>query len=143
VLRRAELRSWQSAKGVADVYLPSHHHRNPWTTIAEGVTGSWTFRFYRRLVAMASPLEGCVASLRNSMGLLDSSIHILADGVNDFPRLAKVLQTTRVSPANNRIIPIFKWTNTFDSTSNSSPNPIYRLLSPRYSQRSGQKLTTS
>lgn len=45
---------------------------------------------------MASPLEGCVASLRNSMQLLDSSINILDDGVNDFPRLAKVLQTTRV-----------------------------------------------
>ncbi|KAF1841336.1 DASH complex, subunit Spc19 [Cucurbitaria berberidis CBS 394.84] len=44
---------------------------------------------------MASPLEGCVASLRNSMQLLDSSINILDEGVNDFPRLAKVLQTTR------------------------------------------------
>ncbi|KAH3920898.1 DASH complex subunit SPC19 [Parastagonospora nodorum] len=29
------------------------------------------------------------------MQLLDSSINILAEGVNDFPRLAKVLQTTR------------------------------------------------
>jgi DASH complex subunit SPC19 len=45
---------------------------------------------------MASPLEGCVGSLRNSMQLLDSSINILAEGVNDYPRLAKVLQTTRV-----------------------------------------------
>lgn len=45
---------------------------------------------------MASPLEGCVGSLRNSMQLLDSSINILAEGVNDFPRLSKVLQTTRV-----------------------------------------------
>ncbi|KAF2131878.1 mitotic spindle biogenesis protein-like protein Spc19 [Dothidotthia symphoricarpi CBS 119687] len=44
---------------------------------------------------MGSPLEGCVASLRNSMQLLDSSIHILDEGVNDFPRLSKVLQTTR------------------------------------------------
>ncbi|RMZ72205.1 ATP synthase delta chain mitochondrial precursor [Pyrenophora seminiperda CCB06] len=44
---------------------------------------------------MASPLEGCVASLRNSMQLLDSSINILDDGVSDLPRLAKVLQTTR------------------------------------------------
>jgi DASH complex subunit SPC19 len=46
---------------------------------------------------MGSPLEGCVGSLRNSMQLLDSSINILAEGVNDFPRLSKVLQTTRVS----------------------------------------------
>lgn len=53
---------------------------------------------------MASPLEGCVASLRNSMQLLDSSINILADGVDDFPRLAKVLQTTRVSLANYSIV---------------------------------------
>ncbi|CAI6334472.1 unnamed protein product [Periconia digitata] len=40
-------------------------------------------------------LEGCVSSLRSSMQLLDSSINILDEGVNDFPRLAKVLQTTR------------------------------------------------
>ncbi|KAF2839125.1 DASH complex, subunit Spc19 [Patellaria atrata CBS 101060] len=44
---------------------------------------------------MANSLEGCVASLRSSMQLLDSSISILDSGVNDFPRLAKVLQTTR------------------------------------------------
>lgn len=41
-------------------------------------------------------LEGCVGSLRSSMQLLDSSINILDQGVSDFPRLAKVLQTTRV-----------------------------------------------
>lgn len=46
---------------------------------------------------MALALEGCVSSLRSSMQLLDSSINILDSGVNDFPRLAKVLQTTRVS----------------------------------------------
>ncbi|KAF2192550.1 hypothetical protein K469DRAFT_717097 [Zopfia rhizophila CBS 207.26] len=44
---------------------------------------------------MASSLEGCVSSLRSSMQLLDSSISILDNGVNDFPRLSKVLQTTR------------------------------------------------
>ncbi|KAF2790333.1 mitotic spindle biogenesis protein Spc19 [Melanomma pulvis-pyrius CBS 109.77] len=44
---------------------------------------------------MASSLEGCVSSLRTSMQLLDSSLNILDSGVNDFPRLAKVLQTTR------------------------------------------------
>lgn len=41
-------------------------------------------------------LEGCVGSLRSSMQLLDSSINILEEATNDFPRLAKVLQTTRV-----------------------------------------------
>ncbi|KAF1983786.1 DASH complex, subunit Spc19 [Aulographum hederae CBS 113979] len=44
---------------------------------------------------MANALEGCVSSLRSSMQLLDSSISILDSGVNDFPRLSKVLQTTR------------------------------------------------
>ncbi|KAF2205084.1 DASH complex, subunit Spc19 [Delitschia confertaspora ATCC 74209] len=44
---------------------------------------------------MASSLEGCVQSLRSSMQLLDSSLNILDSGVNDFPRLAKVLQITR------------------------------------------------
>lgn len=45
---------------------------------------------------MADALEGCVSSLRSSMQLLDSSISILDSGVNDLPRLSKVLQTTRV-----------------------------------------------
>ncbi|KAK3696775.1 DASH complex subunit spc19 [Vermiconidia calcicola] len=40
-------------------------------------------------------LQGCVGSLRSSMQLLDSSINILDAGVSDYPRLAKVLQTTR------------------------------------------------
>ncbi|KAK8185105.1 DASH complex subunit Spc19 [Phyllosticta capitalensis] len=44
---------------------------------------------------MADALEGCVSSLRSSMQLLDSSISILDSGVNDLPRLSKVLQTTR------------------------------------------------
>ncbi|MCJ1291091.1 hypothetical protein MMC34_002634 [Xylographa carneopallida] len=44
---------------------------------------------------MAAPLSGCVTSLQSSISLLGSSISILDSGVNDFPRLAKVLQTTR------------------------------------------------
>lgn len=42
-------------------------------------------------------LQGSVASLRTSMHLLDSSLSILDAGVGDYPRLARVLQTTRVS----------------------------------------------
>ena len=45
---------------------------------------------------MATPLASCVSSLRSTNALLSSSISILDSGVNDFPRLAKVLQTTRV-----------------------------------------------
>jgi Spc19 len=45
---------------------------------------------------MAHALEGCVSSLRESLALLDSSIKTLDTGVNDLPRLSKVLQTTRV-----------------------------------------------
>lgn len=45
----------------------------------------------------STALQGCVSSLRSSMALLDSSISILDSGVSDYPRLAKVLQTTRVS----------------------------------------------
>ncbi|KAI9779829.1 MAG: hypothetical protein M1839_007142 [Geoglossum umbratile] len=44
---------------------------------------------------MNNSLAGCVASLKSSMSLLDSSINILHSGVHDFPRLGKVLQTTR------------------------------------------------
>ncbi|KAK6430168.1 DASH complex subunit spc19 [Oleoguttula sp. CCFEE 5521] len=45
--------------------------------------------------ASHAALQGCVASLRSSMQLLDSSINILDAGVSDYPRLSKVLQTTR------------------------------------------------
>ncbi|RAO65374.1 uncharacterized protein BHQ10_001386 [Talaromyces amestolkiae] len=44
---------------------------------------------------MADSLSSSVASLRTSLQLLESSIDILDSGVNDFPRLSKVLQTTR------------------------------------------------
>ncbi|OKL60523.1 hypothetical protein UA08_04281 [Talaromyces atroroseus] len=44
---------------------------------------------------MADSLASSVSSLRSSLQLLDSSIDILDSGVNDFPRLSKVLQTTR------------------------------------------------
>ncbi|MCJ1410554.1 hypothetical protein MMC19_004640 [Ptychographa xylographoides] len=44
---------------------------------------------------MATSLSGCVNSLQSSISLLSSSISILDSGVNDFPRLARVLQTTR------------------------------------------------
>ncbi|KAI4186325.1 MAG: hypothetical protein LQ346_005708 [Caloplaca aetnensis] len=44
---------------------------------------------------MANPLADCVSSLRSSNHLLSNSISILDSGVNDFPRLIKVLQTTK------------------------------------------------
>ncbi|KAL2037955.1 hypothetical protein N7G274_009430 [Stereocaulon virgatum] len=44
---------------------------------------------------MANPLTSCVSSLRSTNALLSSSISILDTGINDFPRLGKVLQTTR------------------------------------------------
>jgi hypothetical protein len=93
---------------------------------------------------MASPLEGCVGSLRNSMQLLDSSINILTEGVNDFPRLARVLQTTRVS------FPCLNWyyveginLTLHNSTLNSSLNPIFKQPSPRSSQKFVPRSTIS
>ncbi|EER44199.1 mitotic spindle biogenesis protein Spc19 [Histoplasma capsulatum H143] len=44
---------------------------------------------------MASSLSSSVSSLQTSLQLLESSINILDGGVNDFPRICKVLQTTR------------------------------------------------
>ncbi|KAI9888910.1 MAG: hypothetical protein M1814_006142 [Vezdaea aestivalis] len=41
------------------------------------------------------PLASCVNTLKTSLSLLDSSIATLDSGVRDFPRLAKVLTTTR------------------------------------------------
>ncbi|KAF2757422.1 mitotic spindle biogenesis protein-like protein Spc19 [Pseudovirgaria hyperparasitica] len=46
-------------------------------------------------MSLAASLEGCVHSLETSRRLLDNSISVLDSGVQDFPRLAKVLQTTR------------------------------------------------
>ncbi|KAL2822128.1 putative mitotic spindle biogenesis protein Spc19 [Aspergillus cavernicola] len=44
---------------------------------------------------MAASLSSSVASLQSSLQLIDSSISILDSGVSDFPRMSKVLQTTR------------------------------------------------
>ncbi|KAJ5386155.1 hypothetical protein N7509_008696 [Penicillium cosmopolitanum] len=44
---------------------------------------------------MTSSLAASVTSLQSSLQLLDNSITTLDSGVNDFPRLCKVLQTTR------------------------------------------------
>ncbi|KAJ5094489.1 DASH complex subunit Spc19 [Penicillium angulare] len=44
---------------------------------------------------MASSLASSVSSLQSSLQLLDNSISTLDEGVSDFPRLCKVLQTTR------------------------------------------------
>ncbi|KAL4785917.1 DASH complex subunit Spc19 [Aspergillus varians] len=44
---------------------------------------------------MAASLASSVASLQSSLQLVDSSISILDSGVSDFPRMTKVLQTTR------------------------------------------------
>ncbi|KAJ5944008.1 hypothetical protein N7516_004176 [Penicillium verrucosum] len=46
---------------------------------------------------MAASLSSSVTSLQSSLQILDSSISTLDAGVNDFPRLCKVLQTTRRS----------------------------------------------
>ncbi len=51
----------------------------------------------RRVKMAQSPLAACVDSLGASVALLQSSIAILDDGTQDFPRLTTVLQTTRVS----------------------------------------------
>ncbi|KAF7585661.1 hypothetical protein BBP40_010342 [Aspergillus hancockii] len=44
---------------------------------------------------MAASLNASVTSLQSSLQILDSSISTLESGVSDFPRLCKVLQTTR------------------------------------------------
>lgn len=40
----------------------------------------------------------CVASLRTSLNLLESSVDTLGNGVSDLPRLGSVLKTVRVRP---------------------------------------------
>ncbi|PLB45745.1 putative mitotic spindle biogenesis protein Spc19 [Aspergillus steynii IBT 23096] len=44
---------------------------------------------------MAASLAASVDSLQSSLNILDSSIDTLDAGISDFPRLSKVLQTTR------------------------------------------------
>ncbi|PSR87247.1 DASH complex subunit Spc19 [Coniella lustricola] len=43
----------------------------------------------------SSNYSDCVASLRNSVSLLESSVNTLGSGVADFPRLSIVLKTVR------------------------------------------------
>ncbi len=43
------------------------------------------------------PLTLCVSSLTSSNDILASSVATLDSGVNDFPRMGRVLDTTRVS----------------------------------------------
>lgn len=78
-----------------------------------------------RKSTMASALSASVSSLRASLQLLESSIDILDEGVNDFPRLCKVLQSTRVScssvPINGWIILVANYV--LLSTSNCFRNP--------------------
>lgn len=45
-----------------------------------------------------SNYSDCVASLRTSVALLESSVNTLGNGVADYPRLSSVLKTVRVSP---------------------------------------------
>lgn len=109
-----------------------------------------------KMSASNAALEGCVSSLRSSMSLLDSSIHILDSGVSDYPRLTKVLQSTRVSSA--YIFPIFCFFNlqtlswyclplacsklnnrSLHSTLNSSPKQTSILHNPPSYPRSDPK----
>lgn len=82
--------------------------------------------------------DGCVASLRGSMQLLESSITLLDEGVNDLPRLSKALQATRVClflqhPLKSLIL-IFQ-----SSTLNSPPNPTSNKPNTTSSPKSAQK----
>lgn len=91
---------------------------------------------------MASALEGCVGSLRASMQNLDSTINILDDGVSDMPRLAKVLQTTRVRTIRKVSGFVRQSMLITTSTSNSSPNQTSKQRKAHCSRRSAQKSTT-
>ena len=99
---------------------------------------------------MASSLEGCVSSLRSSMQLLDSSLSILDSGVSDFPRLAKVLQTTRVSyfPAiylitEGYLSKLVRPVLICNSISSSYPNLTYKPHNPLSFLKSDPKSTAS
>ncbi|KAK2734260.1 hypothetical protein FQN57_001721 [Myotisia sp. PD_48] len=57
---------------------------------------------------MAGALSASVASLQSSLQLLESSIETLDEGVNDFPRLCKVLQCTRLLKGNSADLDIYQ-----------------------------------
>lgn len=62
----------------------------------------------------------CVASLRTSLNLLESSVETLGNGVSDFPRLGSVLKTVRVRPDGSRL-------------------PLSQPLTPKRTQRSARR----
>jgi hypothetical protein len=90
-------------------------------------------------MSTANTLSSCVSSLRSSMQLLDSSISILDSGTSDFPRLARVLQATRVGTSslfsNFHTSP----TLTLLSISNSSRSLNYKMPNLPYFPRSSPK----
>ncbi|EHK97561.1 putative DASH complex subunit SPC19 [Glarea lozoyensis 74030] len=57
--------------------------------------GNTTTQFTTSQSQSISSLSASVSSLRSSLSLLDSSISILDAGISDFPRLKKVLSSTR------------------------------------------------
>ena len=61
---------------------------------------SWQLTIKLEIMATANPLAACVASLQSSLTLLNSSIQVLDNGVRDFPRLSRVLNTQRVCTGN-------------------------------------------
>lgn len=64
----------------------------------------------------------CVASLRTSLNLLESSVETLGNGVSDFPRLGSVLKTVRVrTNPPLRLLPPFPLHKTL--TCPRCPNP--------------------
>lgn len=89
-------------------------------------------------------LSSSVSSLQASLQLLDASIGTLDAGVGDFPRLCKVLQTTRVSDAAQRLakLPTARMpcngsrADDVDSTLNFFRNPRCATLSKRCSTKS-------
>lgn len=97
-----------------------------------------------------STYNDCVACLRTSLTLLESSVDTLGSGVSDFPRLGSVLKTVRVSSSVFWFVDKRKEnkrkeikTKVITSTTNSSPNPPSPRQKPPSATRSAPSWRTS
>jgi hypothetical protein len=101
----------RSLEALGHVHLSAPKSRRPKCDIAANATTQQKYppqpQFHRsatlhtQLTKMTTSqslasLSASVTSLRSSLSLLDSSISILDSGISDFPRLKKVLSSTRV-----------------------------------------------
>ena len=85
-----------SIDGVGSSTRSTSHQQACTSLLSSGAREGYRRQAWEKMSSSQASLNASVSSLRASINLLESSISILDAGVSDFPRLGKVLSTTRV-----------------------------------------------